>query len=321
MNENNRREFLKTVAYAGLTGATVASGAAFFYNRDNSGDTNIGFVNDFSVEYDEKKIIASVKGEDRASMITKSIDMLGGISRFVKKGDVVAIKPNIAFATPATLGATTSPETVYEVARLCFSAGAKEVIVFDNPINSPESCYLISGISEATRKAGAKIIVPADNLFSNITLKDAKLIVDWPVFTSPLARADKLIGISPVKDHHRSGASMSMKNWYGLLGGRRNIFHQNINGIISELATLVKPTLVILDGTVSMMRNGPTGGSFSDLKQTNTIIASTDMVAADALGITLLERQTDSIPYLAMAEALGAGISDLNLASLMESKV
>ena len=69
----------------------------------------------------------------------------------------------------------------------------------------------------------------------------------------------KLIGIAPVKDHHRSGASMSMKNWYGLMGGRRNTFHQDIReNIIKELAMLVSPTLVILDGTITMMSNGPT---------------------------------------------------------------
>ena len=84
----------------------------------------------------------------------------------------------------------------------------------------------------------------------------------------------KLIGIAPVKHHHRSGASMSMKNWYGLLGGRRNIFHQDIHTIIAELAAMVKPTLVVLDGTTTMMANGPTGGSLADLKQTHTMIVA-----------------------------------------------
>jgi len=121
---------------------------------------------------------------------------------------------------------------------------------------------------------------------------------------------DKLIGISPVKDHQRSRASMSMKNFYGLLGGRRNIFHQNINTIIAELAMLVKPTLVILDGTEVMMTNGPTGGSISDLRRANTLIASCDMVAADACGAGLLNLKVSDLPYLTKAEAAGVGITD-----------
>ena len=101
-----------------------------------------------------------------------------------------------------------------------------------------------------------------------------------------------------------------MKNWYGLLGGRRNIFHQDINTIITELAMMVRPTLVILDGTVSMMTNGPTGGSLTDLKQTDTMIVSTDQVAADAFGASLLGRTPNDLPYIARAEAAGLGTAD-----------
>jgi uncharacterized protein (DUF362 family) len=95
------------------------------------------------------------------------------------------------------------------------------------------------------------------------------------------------------------------------LGGRRNIFHQDINTIIAELAMMVKPTLVILDGTEVMMTNGPTGGSVSDLKRKNTLIASCDMVAADSYGCTLLDLKPADLPYLAKAQAAGAGTTDL----------
>ena len=103
---------------------------------------------------------------------------------------------------------------------------------------------------------------------------------------------------------------MTLKNWYGLLGGRRNIFHQEIHTIIAELALLIRPTLVILDGTLSMMRNGPTGGSLDDLKPTRTLIAGTDPVAVDAAGAALLDRTVDDLPHLRMAERLGAGTVD-----------
>ena len=103
---------------------------------------------------------------------------------------------------------------------------------------------------------------------------------------------------------------MTMKNWYGLLGGRRNIFHQDINTIIAEMATMVKPTLVILDGTEVMMTNGPTGGSVSDLRHANTLIVSCDMVAADSYGAGLLDLKVTDLPYLAKAEQAGVGTTD-----------
>jgi uncharacterized protein (DUF362 family) len=222
----------------------------------------------------------------------------------------VLIKVNAVFASPPFLCATTNPELLAEVCRLCFKAGASSVIVTDNPINNPESCFALSGIGEAARSAGAGLILPKDSFFKRITVPGGRLIKNWPVLYTPFDGVNKLIGIAPVKDHHRSGASMSMKNWYGLIGGRRNIFHQNINDFILELGLMVKPTLVILDGTMTMMTNGPTGGSLSDLKATNTMIVSTDQVAADAFGATLLGLTAGDLPYLQKAQAAAVGTVD-----------
>ena len=78
----------------------------------------------------------------------------------------------------------------------------------------------------------------------------------------PILEADRLINVPIVKHHSLSGATLGMKNWYGLLGGRRNIFHQDIQTIIAELAFMVKPTLVVLDATTTMISvfGGLSGG-------------------------------------------------------------
>jgi uncharacterized protein (DUF362 family) len=257
--------------------------------------------------------MAVVTGGDRVQSVGLGLKALGGIEQFIKKGDVVLIKVNAAFALPAALGATTHPQLVSEVARLCLKAGASSVVVTDNPINDPESCFALTGIGEAARVGGAKVHLPREASFRHTTLPDGKLIRDWPILYEPFQGVNKVIGIAPVKDHHRSGASMSMKNWYGLIGGRRNIFHQNIHEFITELAMMVKPTLVILDGTATMMTNGPTGGSLSDLKETNTLIVSTDQVAADAFGATLLGRSVHDFPYILKADEAGLGKADYEL--------
>ena len=266
---------------------------------------------DFSVPPKAGQTISIVQGADRKKTVAMAIEFLGGIERFVKPGEVVAIKPNVAFASPPILGATANPELVAEVVRLCYSRGkAKKVIVTDNPINDPASCFTLSGVSKAASEARAEVVLPKPHLFRHTTLANGKLIRNWPIFSGPFVKADKLIGIAPVKHHHRAGASMSMKNWYGLLGGRRNIFHQDINTIIAELAMMVKPTLVILDGTEVMMTNGPTGGSISDLRRADTLIASTDCVAADSYGCTLLDLKVSNLPYLTQAEKAGVGTTD-----------
>ena len=319
MNEQNdklgRREFLSRAGKAGISIAAAGTVAYLLYDSEGpkAGGKAEELVTlpDFSIPQIAGQTISVVQGSDRVETLNKAIELLGGIERFVKPGETVAIKPNVAFASPPMLGATARPELVAEVVRLCYSRGkARQVIVADNPINDPASCFMLSGIGKAASEAGAKVILPKNHLFKNTTLAGGKLIKNWPIFFGPFEKIDKLIGIAPVKHHHRSGASMTMKNWYGLLGGRRNIFHQDINTIIAELAMMVRPTLVILDGTEVMITNGPTGGSISDLRRANTLIAGCDMVAADSYGCSLLGLAVSDLPYLAKAEKAGAGTTD-----------
>lgn len=310
-----RRQLLTRTGKAAIS--IAAAGTLSFLLYDRKGPSRLALnskdlvtLPDFSIPHKAGDTISIVEGPDRKQTVIKAIELLGGIERFVKQDETVAIKPNIAFASPPMLGATARPELVAQVVTLCLKAGAAQVIVTDNPINDPSSCFTLSGIGKAASQAGAKVILPKEYHFRYTTLKGGKLIKNWPLFFGPFENIDKLIGIAPIKHHARAGASMSMKNFYGLLGGRRNIFHQDINTIIAELAMMVKPTLVILDGTEVMMTNGPTGGSVSDLKRANTLIASCDMVAADSFGCSLMDLKSTDLPYLAKAQAAGAGTTD-----------
>ncbi|MDD2902546.1 MAG: DUF362 domain-containing protein, partial [Syntrophales bacterium] len=286
--EMTRRDFLKRLGYA--SGLALAAGGLGLALHDRQGPTPsqlrkaLTGLGDYALKTPGPGKMAIVRGTDRKAMVEKGVKALGGIETFIQKGDRVLLKVNAAFATPASLGATTHPEVLAAVADLCLKAGAAQVLVTDNPINNPASCYEISGLAAAARNSGARIIAPSANLFAPVSLPGGKLIRNWPTLAGVFQGVAKVMVLSPVKDHHRAGASMTLKNYYGFLGGRRNVFHQDINGIITELALLLKPTLCVLDGTVTMMTNGPTGGSLSDLKETGTLVVSTDPVAADAVG-------------------------------------
>ena len=84
---------------------------------------------------------------------------------------------------------------------------------------------------------------------------------------------------------------------------------------------MIRPSLVILDGTTSMMTNGPTGGSLSDLKETNTMIVGTDQVAVDAFGATLLAKSSNDLPFIGKAEAAGVGTADYRSLNPVEVKI
>ncbi|MFW6113049.1 MAG: DUF362 domain-containing protein [Thermodesulfobacteriota bacterium] len=317
--ELTRRDFLKRVGYASALALAAGGLGLALYDRQGPPPAETQAVLTGLGNYPAPTPVAApgkmaiVRGTDRYKMFEAGIKALGGMEAFVKKGDKVLIKVNAAFATPASLGATTHPEILAAVAGACFKAGAAQVVVSDNPINNPDSCFEISGLADAAQKTGAGIIAPSASLFSPLSLPGGRLIRNWPVMAGVFQGINRVIVVSPVKDHERARASMTLKNLYGFLGGRRNVFHQDINGIITELSQLLKPTLCVLDGTVSMITNGPTGGSLSDLKNTDTLIISTDPVAADAVGVELLGRSLADVPYIQMAQAAGAGTADYKL--------
>ncbi len=314
--EMNRRDFLKRVGYA--SALALAAGGLGYALHDAKGPASsegpkaLAGLGDFTAKGRAPGAaqMAIVRGSDRVLLVDKGVKALGGMAAFIHKGDRVLLKVNAAFATPASLGATTHPETLAAVADLCFKAGAAQVLIADNPINNPDSCFEITGLAQAALASGARIIPPRLALFAPLSLPGGRLIQNWPVMAGAFQGVTKVIIVSPVKDHQRAGASMTLKNLYGFLGGRRNVFHQDINGIITELAQLLKPTLCVLDGTVSMVTNGPTGGSLSDLKDTGTMVISTDPVAADAVGLELLGHTLAEIPYIQMAAKAGAGQAD-----------
>lgn len=242
-------------------------------------------------------LLGVARGEKIYEMVKAAVGAVGGMSRFVDKGDVVVVKPNVAFERAPALGATTSPDVLRALIQVVREAGAREIRVVDNPIEAPESCFERSGIRAAAVEAGARVYLPTPNDFRLLHTSGASLIEKWPFFWRPFVGADKVIGVSPVKDHNLCRASMTTKNWYGLLGGRRNQFHQDIHGIIADLALMMRPTLVILDGVRVLHRSGPTGGSLSDVREGRTIVASTDSLAADAFGWDdLLQRKGEALP-------------------------
>ena len=241
--------------------------------------------------------------------LRKALDAVGGLERFVEPGDVVLVKPNVAFDRSPNLGATTNPAVLESLIRmLLVDARAREVRVADNPIESPADCFAKSGVRLATERAGGQVYLPDSNAFEVLHTPGATLIETWPFFKRPFKNVTKVIGIAPVKDHNLCHASLSIKNWYGLLGGRRNQFHQDIHQIVSDLSIMIRPTLSILDGTHVLMANGPTGGDPMDVKDAEVIMAATDAVAMDAWAFEhLLERPGRLPEYLHLAEAKGSG--------------
>jgi uncharacterized protein (DUF362 family) len=238
-------------------------------------------------------------------LVRRAIEAMGGMAKFVSRGDVVVVKPNIGWDRMPIHAANTNPDVVAAVVKLAFEAGAKKVVVADGSCNDPNRCFQRSGIWRAAYAVGADIVLPQEHRFRSMRLK-GDVLDEWPIFTT-LVDADKVINVPIAKHHNLAKFTAAMKNWYGVLGGRRNRLHQNIDTSIADLATFMRPTLVVMDAWRVLMRNGPQGGNIDDAKDMHTVIASVDQVAADAFGCTLIGQKPENLPYLAMGEKRGLG--------------
>ena len=221
-----------------------------------------------------------VQGDDPARLVRRAIQELGGIRRFISRGDVVVIKPNAAWDRTVEQAANTNPLVVAEVVRLCLEAGARRAMVTDVSINDARSCFTRSGIAAAARVAGAEVVLPEARLFREVDLR-GEVLTSWPVL-GPFVSADKMINIPIAKHHSLTGASLGMKNWYGILGGPRQRLHQQIHESLVDLADFMRPTLTLIDAFRVLLRNGPGGGNPADVALRKTLIAGTDPVALDA---------------------------------------
>lgn len=303
--EINRRQFLK-VGAGGLVGAgAFGGGALWLYDRENrlAKEKTTGLVRDYTIPDDPKyPQVVQIQGSDPQQTLTRAMELLGGVSRFVERGDRVAIKPNIGWDRAPKHAANTNPDLVAVMVDLCLKAGASEVIVTDASCNDANRAYKRSGIGQAAYNAGARVFLPREDRFRELAL-DGRLLKKWPVYT-PLVFADKFINMAICKHHNLTAMTGVMKNLYGILGGQRNLLHQDIHTSIFDLGNFLRPTLVVLDAFRVLVRNGPQGGSFSDTEERNLLVVGTDQVAIDAISARILGNDPMSIGYLKMSDGI-----------------
>lgn len=258
-------------------------------------------------------IVSITEGTDYSALVSKVLGPLGGIQSFVKKGQRVVVKPNIGWDRSPEQGANTHPEVVKTLVRLALEAGAAQVLVFDRPCNEERRCYANSGIKKAVESLGDRraLCTYMDNRkFIPVRIAKGKSINDWEFYKEAL-EADCYINVPVAKHHGGAGLSLGLKNIMGVIGGFRGKIHFSLGQRIADLNTVLKPHLTVIDATRILLRNGPQGGDLKDVKILNSLIASTDIVAADAYATTLFHLKPEEIESTQAAYQLGLGEMDL----------
>jgi len=245
------------------------------------------------------------RGSEPSVMVRAAVEALGGMPRFVKRGETVLVKPNMAWDRTPEQGADTNPGVVAEVVRLCRAAGARRVIVAENPVHDAGRVAERSGIGAAVAAAGGELVLPGASGFEWATL-GGSVLASWEVL-SVLFRADRLVNVPVAKHHSLSRLTCGLKNHMGLIGGSRGRLHQEIHPSLVDLAAAFRPTLTVVDATRVMMRNGPTGGRLEDVAAVNAVGAGTDPVACDAWAARQIGLDPAEVGHIVQADGRGLG--------------
>jgi uncharacterized protein (DUF362 family) len=264
--------------------------------------------------------LAVARGTDPAAITRAAVDALGGINHFVKKGDDVIVKPNIciSYHTPE-YASTTNPDVVATLVALCLEAGAARVRVMDLPFSGTAAeAYKRSGIRDAVERAGGQMEIMATAKYAEVEFpSNARSLKKWKVYQDVL-KANVLINVPIAKTHSVSGLTLGMKNLMGVVLNRAAM-HTSLDQGIADLSTLIKPTLNLVDGVRVLTRNGPEGGSLDWVKPANTVIASTDIVAADAYAAQLFFQKTpEQVGHIRVASRMKLGRTDFDNLDIRE---
>ena len=323
----DRRAFLKRVFAASAAGTMLnlsGCGSQSTIQTVNPALTEGGVTTDSPTAMPSapagSAYLAVARGASDAGELTRrAIAAIGGIERFVKPGATVIVKPNIcnAYHGPE-YASTTNPDVVAAIVALCKAAGAQSVRVMDFPFGgSPQAGYKMSGIADAVAAAGGDMEVMSGVKYREVPIAGGKAIQKWDVYGDVLD-ADVVINVPIAKQHGSAGLTLGMKNLMGVIQNRNGFHARGLHQCIADLNTTVRPQLTVVDAVRILTANGPTGGNLDDVKRLDTVIASADVVAADAYAATLFDLRPDDIPYIRLGAEMGIGQMDLKAIKVEE---
>ncbi len=298
-----RRDFIKTSLVAGA----ASFGSAFWNNPL------------FAANESSLPDIVAVRNGDPDAMYFKAIETLGGMKNFVKKGQTIVVKPNIAWARSPENGANTNPLLVKTIVKDVLNAGAEKVYVFDHTCNDPEQCYAMSHIEDAAKEAGA-IVVPGNDKkdYVEATINNAKVLKKTKIHKI-LAESDAMINVPVLKHHKSAKMTCCMKNLMGVVWDRYFYHRKGLHQCITDFCLHTKPVLNIVDGYRVTMDNGPQRAKPEDIVVRKMLLAGTDIVALDAAVSKVLNYDPEKVDHIRFGHEMNIG--NMNLAEQNIKKI
>jgi uncharacterized protein (DUF362 family) len=307
-------------------GAATATGTATSVPSETPVPSETATPSPTETQVPEAAYLAVARGgDDPEALVRRAITAIGGMERYVPAGATVLIKPNICVATRHyEFAATTNPWVVGALVKMCREAGAGRVMVFDFPFGGTSAdAYNVSGIAEQVLAAGGEMEYVQYAKFTSTQLTGSQ-VLNYADIYSEVTNADVVINVPIAKNHGETGLTLGMKNLMGVVRDRPGMHNRGaLHRQIAELAGWIRPELTVVDAVRILLAGGPSGGSKGDVRKIDTVIASADLVAADAYAATLFANYSDPnrLGYIKYAVEMGLGRSDLGNLKIEEIAV
>jgi uncharacterized protein (DUF362 family) len=268
-----RRQFIK--------GSAAAAISPFFYGS-------------LAHAAEEVDLVIAKRGTP-SQLLQAAMAPLGGMGRFVKQGQRVVIKANIAWARTPEQASTNNPELFSALIRMCYEAGAKRVAIWDHTCDNYQFTFARSGLKEAAQKAGADIFSGhGRNVYKQVEVQKGKKLKMAEVLRDVL-ESDVFINFPIPKQHYATELSLGMKNLIGIVWDMEKLHKIDLHQCIADINTIRKPDLVVVDAIRILTTNGPKGPG--KIEEPEEVVTSTDIVAADAYSATLFKHLKSGRPF------------------------
>jgi uncharacterized protein (DUF362 family) len=248
-----------------------------------------------------------------------TLKALNSISLQAARGKRVLLKPNAGRMAHSGEGITTHAEVVAAAIDAFHRVGA-EVAVGDSPITGVKALEAleITGISAVAQKRNCPVLDMDKRPAVEMDIPDARALHKLKLCAEVL-EFDVIVSIPVMKMHMHTDVTLSVKNMKGCLWRRSKVqLHmlppiegsdeKPINVAIADMASVLRPHLAIIDGTVGMEGLGPAAG---EAKELDCVVVSGDGFAADAVACRLMGTRAEDVPHLRIGAQRGYGLIDI----------
>jgi uncharacterized protein (DUF362 family) len=256
--------------------------------------------------YELKKIKLSIR---------RVFSLLGGVERFIRRGEKVLIKPNFIIPRPPQQAAQTDPAVVIALAQIIKDFGARPVVGDSPAWNSIAACVKALGLKDPLKRLDVPVIAlnkPVRRRIGDGSVGISRFVLE----------ADKIINLPKLKTHQQLGATFAIKNMFGCVSGKQKAFlhftkgksHEAFCEMLIDIFKLVGPVLTIIDAVVGMEGQGPINGK---PKKLAFFVGGVDPLACELVCCKLLKFDPEQLPIIQTAMRMNLGCGDFDMVNVV----